>query len=121
MFKWNGENISSNDECCLSNEPNLKEVDYDTSIALSSNITTRTIAFCRMNNVKECCSLTSNGYEACSSNRKYECSILLNVKIKKSKKLKVAPDSVKQYFDDEAKEINNYSSKGTRALYKLSY
>ena len=73
FFKWNGENISSNDECWFSNEPNLKEVDYDTSFALSSNITTRKIAFCRMNNVKECCSVTSNGYEACTSNRTHEC------------------------------------------------
>ena len=30
--------------------------------------------------------------------------------MKRSKKLSEAPDSVKQYFDDQAKETNNYSS-----------
>ena len=34
----------------------------------------------------------------------------LNDKIKRSKKLSEAPDSVKQYFDDEAKETNYHSS-----------
>ena len=34
----------------------------------------------------------------------------LNEKMRRSKKLSEAPDSVKQYFDDQAKETNNYSS-----------
>ena len=34
----------------------------------------------------------------------------LNEKVKKSRKLCEAPDSMKQYFDDEARETNYHSS-----------